>query len=170
MIISPANLPVVEGLGANPILSDLAQKLRQPEKKECWRNSFIMAASIKLHIPVEDGPVYYCEGWAVHQAIPGLRLPLEHGWLEIRGKIVETTWDDSTYDSAVYFPVVRFTIREALELVEKQDGHLPILMPFGGDYLPPDTTQIQAAQYSAHVYAYGEEVMNRLMGMGVDRG
>lgn len=76
------------------------------KNNECFYNSF-KALSL---LPGAS----YVEGWAVCRDLP---IPLEHGWLELDGEIIDTTpaWRDS---ENTYFPGVRYTLEEALRLAE----------------------------------------------------
>src|SRR5262245_51861164 len=66
----------------------LAQKLAEKvlaQNKECWRNSVLAFTELA---PADRAETYYVEG--ILLILEG-KLPIEHGWLEVRGKIVDVT-------------------------------------------------------------------------------
>ena len=70
-------------------------------------------------------PVFYCEGWMVTEFDGGLRLPLEHSWLETMDVAIEPTLDPTV--GLWHYPAFRLTIRETLDALETQGFVLPLL-------------------------------------------
>lgn len=67
--------------------------------------------------PLLEGSLYV-EGWVfIADATP---LPIEHGWVEHGGQIVDPTLRTRSLDKdALYFPGKRFNLREAISLSQK---------------------------------------------------
>jgi hypothetical protein len=79
------SLALAESIGALP--------------RQCWRNAALALVSL--------GRGMYVEGVAVT-----LGLPMEHGWVEVDGQIVDPTW--TSVPSAVYYPVFSYTLDEVM--------------------------------------------------------
>jgi hypothetical protein len=161
--LEPRTFPVIEGRGANVPLSSIIQTVREPFPKDCFRNSFRAIPDLHSVVGGSRSEVLYSEGWAVHEAIPGLKIPIEHGWLEIRGKIVETTWPPLITESTQYFPVLSFPPRDLLPILKDQGNKMPVFRWFGGSWFPSDPYHPHSVQLSANLYAYGETHMKTVI-------
>lgn len=167
--LEPRTFPVIEGRGANVSLSSIIQTIRKPTLKDCFRNSFRAIPELHSVAGGSRSEVLYSEGWAVHEAIPGLKIPIEHGWLEIRGKIVETTWPPLITESTRYFPALSFPLRDLLRTLKDQEYRMPVFRWFGGSWFPSDSHHPHSVQLSANLYAYGEAHMKTMIEkMGVE--
>jgi hypothetical protein len=73
-------------------------------QRSAWRKACL---ALQLDSDLEDG--LYVEGWAV---LVDSRLVIEHGWVELNGRIVDPTrWDREV----AYFPALRFDKEQVLE-------------------------------------------------------
>lgn len=97
-------------------LSEKLAKAIKAKKKECYSNSF------KAITFLPEGSKYV-EGYG---CIKSLGIPLEHAWLLLPdGKtVVDVTWWDAIEVS--YSPILELDIPELVELVEKNNGYLPV--------------------------------------------
>lgn len=167
--LEPRTFPVIEGKWANAPLSVIIQTIREPTLKDCFRNSFRVIPELHSVAGDSRSEVLYSEGWAVHEAIPGLKIPIEHGWLEIRGKIVETTWPPLITESTQYFPVLSFPLQDLLSILKDQEYRMPVFRWFGGSWFPSDPHHPHSVQLSANLCAYGEAHMKTMIEkMGVE--
>jgi hypothetical protein len=92
------------------------------EKKACYANALLAFLCTKAF---HDG--WYVEGFAI-PAIKGLRLPVEHGWVELPdGSIIDVSFATLGHTDVRYFPAIRFTFAQSLRLV-KQDAALPRML------------------------------------------
>ena len=80
--------------------------------KQCWKNSLDALSDY----PGSE----YIEGWAVTK--PSY-LAIEHGWLELDGKVIDPTIPDKAIK---YFPVLRFNAGEAWTLA-REIGSVPLI-------------------------------------------
>ncbi len=91
--------------------------------KECWRNAYLALTCLPT--------AKYVEGWAITAS----GLMVEHGWLEYEGEIVDPTFSlgDSRekLQATAYFPGVRYCLDEAMGLLAKRDGQLPLVWAHG---------------------------------------
>lgn len=126
--------------------SERTKKLVNARPQQCYRNAFRVVSSL----PDYAGATYV-EGLAV---LPG-GFPLEHGWVERDGEIIDPTLLD---DGIAYFPGLRFQgqrgIAEALALPKPDytTEDLPIFyrMGWGGN----DSPEFRAARDRAMALTY----------------
>ena len=83
--------------------------------KACWDNSI----QALYHI----GKGQYVEGWAIDLE---LGIPIEHGWIEVNGQIVDVTWKEENVE---FFPGIKYSLYEVEVLVN--EGYSP---PFAWQY------------------------------------
>jgi hypothetical protein len=105
----------------NRALSKQAAKMIKAVPKECWRN-----ATRSLLTRPELAHAHYVEGWIV---LPALPVPLEHGWLELDGQIIDPT--PVTWKSRhAYFAALRLSKDDLLQAL-REDTALPIVWRYG---------------------------------------
>jgi predicted ABC-type ATPase/2'-5' RNA ligase len=97
----------------------LAQECRA-QPKECYKNS-VMAL-----VRVKGGK--YVEGYFVID-MEGFQFPIEHGWIDKEGTIIDITLPD---DTGVYIPANSWTFDEALSRVSESGDES--LLPFSNYY------------------------------------
>lgn len=73
---------------------------------QCYENSLRAARSLGLNGSLE---VFYVEGWL--SILGGILI--EHGWLEVEGRLVDVTLDDE--EPGDYYPVVRWSLQRLQE-------------------------------------------------------
>lgn len=81
----------------------------QAMPKDCWRNAVMALFYL-------EGEAYYVEG---HVLICGA-IYVEHGWLEVRGEIVDPTLHDTL--ASDYHPIFRYSQDEIEQIVNKKRG------------------------------------------------
>jgi len=103
------------------------------EKKACWSNAL---SAFLFHKEFHKG--WYVEGWAV-PTIKSIRLPLEHGWVELEnGSVIDPTFAVLGHRNIEYFPGLKLTYEEAFSLARK-GAKLPHIRSYGSGgmaYLP----------------------------------
>ena len=102
-------------------LSQQAAKHVNAVPKACWQNAY----RALLQVPALSSGCYV-EGWIVDVNLP---IPIEHGWVELDGQIIDPTpvmWRDTH----AYFPGLRFTKTEVLQTVSDATA-LPIVSRYG---------------------------------------
>ena len=118
-------------------------KLVRARAKQCYRNAFRV---------IEEVPEYanadYVEGMAIFAF-----FPIEHGWVEKDGVIVDPTLP---LKQGVYFPGLRFTgqrgLAEALRITKPEyTAELPIVYRFGWGGI--DSPEFRAALIAAYRHA-----------------
>jgi hypothetical protein len=105
----------------NLALSKRAAKTIKAIPKACWQNAYRSL----MELP-ELSRGYYIEGWMVDVNLP---IPIEHGWVELDGQIIDPTpvmWK-ATH---AYFSGLRFTKEEVLQTV-RDATELPIASRYG---------------------------------------
>lgn len=95
---------------------ELAKQISKfSEPNLCWRNA---VCAIVL-IPKKQLPkTFYAEGWL---ALEGL-CPIEHGWLEVNGDVVDPTLYEHEHGADNYFAGVRYPAQEIIDLITKSRG------------------------------------------------
>jgi hypothetical protein len=115
-------------------------KLVRAGNKQCYYNAF----HVVMNIP-EYAYADYVEGMAVLNG-----LPIEHGWVEKEGGVIDPTWPER---KAVYFPGLRFhgcrELAEALRIPKPEYiEDFPIFHRFGwGGIGSPDFRAACIAAY-----------------------
>lgn len=149
-------------------LSFKLQVLQKPKPNQCYRNSFVgllYVQTVLAGTPLGDAdtPVQYVEG---HVCIDEVPIPIQHGWLQVDGRVIETTLpmdDRHTPDKMVYYPGLILDSREAVRIVTREiDGWLPIC-----DFSPKHRwhTCMADSHDAAHYWLYGERVGELLESM-----
>ena len=128
-------------------------KLVRAKHKQCYYNAF----HVIQHVP-EYANADYVEGMAV--ILGG--LPLEHGWVEKDGVIVDPTWPET---NAVYFAGLRFRggrgLAEALQIPKPDRSweDFPFFYRFGWGGI--DSPEFRAALIAAYRHAGMEDLAKR---------
>ena len=118
-------------------LSEQAARRIEAQVSECYSNAY----RALLTLPELAGG-QYVEGYAVCDG-----LVLEHGWIELDGRIVDPTLHGR--GDVAYFAGPRFTQRQAWKAIE-DTGDLPIFYRFGwGGCDSPEMMRAGAAAYAS---------------------
>jgi hypothetical protein len=135
----------------NDELSQRARVAAPPEPKCCWRNAWRAWGSVA---PMSE--TFYVEGYVID---PSIGIAIEHGWLEVGGQAVDPTLPNQGGVTYTYYPGLRFTVEQALELLTSRHG------PYGRksrrDYTLPLFVRLSPADagfnmmYDAMRSAYG---------------
>lgn len=129
--------------------SSRVRKLIRAKAKQCYLSAFRVIQSIQEYADAD-----YIEGMAVVDGV----LPIEHGWVEMNGEIIDPTLPD---DDLAYFAGLRFKgglgIAKAFH-IPKPDycEDLPIFYRFGWGGI--DSPEFRAACVAAYRHA-GNEFM-----------
>lgn len=88
-------------------LSERAAAMIGAEVHHCWNNAWRAIQDMP-----ELAGAYYVEGWAVTVGISVGRMgiPIEHGWIELDGKVIDPTEPEG---HQVYYAGLRLTREEA---------------------------------------------------------
>ena len=128
-------------------------KLVRAEGKQCYYNAF----RVIMEIP-EYAKADYVEGIAVI----GGALPIEHGWIEKDGVIVDPTLCS---DKLAYFPGLRYKgqrgLAEAIRIPKPKRTRedFPIFYRFGWGGI--DSPEFRSALVAAYRYAGSEDLAKR---------
>ena len=134
------------------IESQRVGKLVRAKHKQCYYNAF----HVVMNLP-EYANADYVEGMAVFGG-----LPIEHGWVEKDGVIVDPTLPDR---DGVYFPGLRYHgdrgLAEALRTPKPHRSweDFPIFYRFGWGGV--DSPEFRAALVAAYRYAGMEDMAKR---------
>lgn len=135
--VGPSRLPFDARLSA-----ELRRKV-WAKQRECWINAW-------RALPLAPGDAMYVEGY--YTGASGVPLVAEHGWLEVDGRIVDPTIPPGA--RATYFPVRRFTPREAYEGAAER-GELPLSIEVYE--MPTAQEEWRRVRVAADVWAYGRD-------------
>jgi hypothetical protein len=92
--------------------AQIAIKIKR-QFKECWKNAYKALAFL-------PESALYVEGF-----IGGV-APIEHGWCEVDGRIIDPTLFDSGFQPYQYFPGMRYTKQEASKALSKTHKRFPV--------------------------------------------
>lgn len=95
-------------------------EITNPIPKACWRNSLNALAALRMSKQGKQKEAIYVEGWLV---IADGQLPIEHGWLEVDGKIADVTLAGE-YQGDKYHPVFRYPYDDIWQAMDRY-GMLP---------------------------------------------
>ena len=85
---------------------------------QCYKNAFNT-------LPLVNPGALYVQGLATSHKLSF--IPLDHGWVEVNGKIVDPTWVDMI--DVQYWPIQKWTWDEVLTQLENQKQmSLPLIM------------------------------------------
>ena len=128
--------------------SKRVRKLVGVKVKQCYLNAFRVIQNVPEYAKAD-----YVEGMAV---LGG--LPIEHGWVEKNGIIIDPTLPD---DQGEYFPGLRFSgeygLAEALQRFKSPE--LPFFYHFGWGGV--DCPEFKGALIAAYRHAGWEEMAKR---------
>ena len=128
--------------------SKRVKKVIRSKSKQCYLNAFRVVQNVP-----EYAKANYVEGMAV---LGG--LPIEHGWVEKDGVIIDPTLPE---DQGEYFPGLRFSgengLAEALQHFKSPE--LPFFYHFGWGGV--DCPEFNAALIAAYRHAGWEEMAKR---------
>jgi hypothetical protein len=165
-MLNPTKVHLIKPQVPDLELSARAYEMGNPIEKECYTNSikawFLFTGE---YSPVD---ILYCEGYMV-TVIGEFRLLIEHGWLAIAGKVVESTIEKPI--DHLYYPVISFSMDKAMDLITEQGNRMPLYWMFGGDYVPtqnkdrigrdiPYDDIYFNAMVSAHVACFGDRFLD----------
>ena len=165
------NNPFATAKRADGPLSLALMKSSEPTPQACWRNALLgywAAASIvqlaqgdSEGLFDDDGNprLYYVEGQMVMPLSSGGRFAIEHAWLETEdGRVIETTLREAaTQPDFAYFPAIRLSIEEALNLLARNRNTLPLHPLLYREH--HRAVAIQDAMRAAFWHAYGIDVL-----------
>lgn len=132
----------------NHVLSlDIGTRIKA-RVKECWSNSVLA-----LLVLPELENAYYIEGFAYNDN--GIPIPVEHGWIEHEGQIIDPTWAVHLPDSkGIYYPVYRYNKASVTKRTRGKWG-LPY---YSRDYQKAwGDPLFMGAYLESHRAAWGEE-------------
>lgn len=82
------------------------------KKKACYRNALL---ALLCQEELQHG--WYVEGFAI-PTIGNLRLPMEHGWIELKdGRIIDPSFADLGHTDVAYFPALKLQWKRARRLI-----------------------------------------------------
>lgn len=138
----------------------------QAEAKQCYKNSVLALYVMRSRKRYHPDHVFYVEGWL------GGVMPIEHGWLEVSGKVVDVTLPGK-YPSEAYFPGQRFEMLTVLKAVLSSSSSfmLPITLTPGrklkAHRFPPfgfSCPEYKQAYEACNRYCFSEVIPNVLAG------
>ena len=97
-------------------------KLIGAKPKQCWRNAVLALPGLPAAARYVEGFITF--GTADHP----LRIAIEHGWVELEGRIIDPTL---TEGDSEYFAGVRYPSSTILSAVRRRTLDLPIAWPGG---------------------------------------
>ena len=104
---------------ANKALSRLCKPAGfKPRNKNCWTNA------INLLLEFGGKDLLYVEGFAVGEA----GVPIEHGWIECKGEVVEITPSWAKQEGVEYFAGVYYSYDE---VIKNMSGKVPFVWQDG---------------------------------------
>ena len=110
------------------------------QPKQCWYNSATLIAAI----PGAE----YVEGYFAVEMRPDFKFPIEHGWLEKDGEVLDVTLAE---DKGNYYAARRYTYDDMERLIT---GRKEIMLPITPDR---DSAMMEARRLS-HKEAFGIDI------------